>query len=38
MINKKIRQLEIALSQKIINLNDLKAIAWKGIPFGKNYI
>ena len=37
-IKKKIKQLENALSQKVINLNDLKTLAWKGIPFGKRLL
>lgn len=32
--NKKIKQFENILSQKIVNMNDLKTAAWKGIPFG----
>ena len=31
---KRMKTLEKILTQKIINLNDLRAFAWKGIPFG----
>jgi hypothetical protein len=36
--NRKIKQFENILSSKLINLNELKKQAWKGIPFGMNKI
>jgi hypothetical protein len=33
--NKKIKQFENILSQKFINLIDLKTAAWNGVPSGK---
>lgn len=33
--NKRVKQFENILSQKFINLNELKTAAWNGIPFGK---
>ncbi len=34
-MSKRMKQLENILSQKLLNLNDLKSFSWKGIPFGK---
>lgn len=31
---KRLKQIESILSQRIIVLSELKAIAWNGIPFG----
>jgi hypothetical protein len=31
---KKLKQIESILSQRVIVLADLKAVAWNGIPFG----
>jgi hypothetical protein len=31
---KKLKQIESILSQRVIVLADLKALAWNGIPFG----
>ncbi len=32
--SKRVKQYESLLTQKIVNLNELKSMAWKGIPFG----
>jgi hypothetical protein len=32
---KRVKQLEKILSQKLINITELKSFAWKGLPFGK---
>ena len=28
------KQYENILNQKLININDLRSLSWKGIPFG----
>lgn len=33
--NKRIKQFENHISQKIVNLTELKSLSWKGVPFGK---
>ena len=33
-LSKKLKQLENILSQKLLNINDLKTFAWKGVPLG----
>jgi hypothetical protein len=35
--NRKIKQFENIISQKLVSLSELKALTWKGIPFGKNF-
>ena len=37
-INKRIKQFENIISNKKLSLNELKAISWNGIPFGKYYL
>lgn len=32
---RKIKQIENILSQKLINISELRSIAWKGLPYGK---
>ena len=32
---KKFKQLENILNQKSININEIRSITWKGLPFGK---
>lgn len=34
--NKKVKQFENILNQKMINLQELKSLAWNGIPNGKD--
>jgi hypothetical protein len=36
--SKRTKQLETILSQKMINLNDLKTFAWKGVPFENSFL
>jgi len=31
---RKIKQIENILNERMINLQDLKSLAWNGIPFG----
>jgi hypothetical protein len=33
---RKIKQIENILTQKIVNITELRSIAWKGLPYGKN--
>jgi len=33
---RKIKQIENILSQKLVNITELRSIAWKGLPYGKN--
>lgn len=35
ILSKRLKQLENIISQKFINLNDLKKFAWNGVPFGR---
>lgn len=33
---RKIKQIESLLNQKLVNITELRTIAWKGLPYGKN--
>ena len=33
---RKIKQIENILNQKLVNITELRSIAWKGLPYGKN--
>ncbi len=32
---RKIKQIDTILNQKIVNISELRSIAWKGLPYGK---
>lgn len=36
IITKKLKQIENVINQKILNINDLRGVAWNGLPYGKN--
>lgn len=35
ILSRRLKQLETIFSQKLLNINELKTFAWKGVPFGR---
>lgn len=35
---RKIKQIETQLNQKLVNITELRSIAWKGLPYGKIFL